>query len=213
MGDRAGEGRGYGNLGIAHRSQGAYAKAIKYHTKDLAIAKELGDRAGEGRAYANLGNVYDSQGDFLQAIKYHAQHPAIAKELGDRAGEGRAYSNLGCAYQLQGGYAKAIAYHTKDLAIAKEVGDRVGEGIALTPEEPAFAHAGGPRFHQMVVLGAGQRTARPQRQCWRRRPAQRQNFQRLCPTKVGRGGTFSRRRRDRLQACHLWLGLEGTEEI
>ncbi len=203
----------YGNLGCAYQLQGDFSQAIQYHTQCLAIAKEVGNRAEEGRAYGNLGNAYRLQGYYAKAIKYHAQHPAIAKELGDRAGEGRAYSNLGCGYQLQGGYAKAIAYHTKDLAIAKEVGDRVGEGIALTPAEPAFAHAGGPRFHQMVVLGAGQRTARPQRQCWRRRPAQRQNFQRLCPTKVGRGGTFSRRRRDRLQACHLWLGLEGTEEI
>ena len=35
-------------------SQGT-AKAIKYHTQDLAIAKEVGDRAGEGKTYGNLG--------------------------------------------------------------------------------------------------------------------------------------------------------------
>ena len=47
--NRAGGGQGYGNLGIAYESQGDYAKAIKYHTQDLAIAKEVGDRAGEVR--------------------------------------------------------------------------------------------------------------------------------------------------------------------
>ena len=61
--------RACGNIGNAYNSQGEYAKAIKHHTQDLAIAKEVGDRAGEGRAYANLGNAYDSQGDFNKAIE------------------------------------------------------------------------------------------------------------------------------------------------
>ena len=58
IGDRAGEGRAYGNLGNAYHSLGDYQKAIEYHEKHLKIAKEIGDRAGEGRAYGNLGNAY-----------------------------------------------------------------------------------------------------------------------------------------------------------
>ncbi len=42
VGDRAGEGAAYANLGIAYQSHGDYAKAIEYHTQDLAIAKEVG---------------------------------------------------------------------------------------------------------------------------------------------------------------------------
>ena len=60
IGDRAGEGQAYGNLGNAYQSLGDYQKAIEYHEKDLKIAKEIGDRAGEGRAYGNLGNAYKS---------------------------------------------------------------------------------------------------------------------------------------------------------
>ena len=58
MGDRAGKGRAYGNLGIAYFSRGDYSKAIEYYTQDLEIAKEVDDRAGEGRAYGNLASVY-----------------------------------------------------------------------------------------------------------------------------------------------------------
>ena len=47
IGDGAGEGRAYGNLGIAYHSLGDYRKAIEYYEKDLKIAKEVGDRAGE----------------------------------------------------------------------------------------------------------------------------------------------------------------------
>ena len=84
------KGRAYANLGNADDSHGDYAKTIAYHTRCLAIAKELGDWAGKGRAYGNLGIAYDLQGDYAKAIEYHTQRLAIAKEVGDRAGEGRA---------------------------------------------------------------------------------------------------------------------------
>jgi len=79
VGDRAGEGKAYGNLGNACESQGDFSQAIEYHTQRLAIAKEVGDRAGEGKAYGNLFIVYLSQGDFSKAIAYHTQRLAIAK--------------------------------------------------------------------------------------------------------------------------------------
>ena len=86
LGDRAGEGRAYGNLGIAYRCLGDFKQAVKYHNQHVSIAKELGNRAEEGRAYGSLGNAYQSLGDFKQAVKYHNQHVSIAKELGDRYG-------------------------------------------------------------------------------------------------------------------------------
>jgi hypothetical protein len=45
VGDRAGEGKAYGNIGIAYESQGDVSKAIEYHMQDLAIAIEVRDRA------------------------------------------------------------------------------------------------------------------------------------------------------------------------
>ena len=44
IGDPAGEGRAYGNIGNAYQSLGDYRKAIDYHKKRLKIAKEIGDR-------------------------------------------------------------------------------------------------------------------------------------------------------------------------
>ncbi|XP_067046750.1 tetratricopeptide repeat protein 28-like [Acropora muricata] len=130
IGDRAGEGGAYGNLGIAYKSLGDYQKAIKYHEKRLKIAKEIGDRAGEGRAYGNLGNAYKSLAHYQKAIEYHEKYLKIAEEIGDRAGEGRALGNLGIAYDSLGKYQKAIEYHEKCLKFGKESGDRAGEGQA-----------------------------------------------------------------------------------
>lgn len=82
MGDRAEEGRAYGNPGVAYDSLSYYQQAIKYHKKDLSISKELSNRYGEGRAYGSLGNVHQLLGDFQQAIEYHKKHQSIFKDLG-----------------------------------------------------------------------------------------------------------------------------------
>ena len=102
IGDRAGEGTAYGNLGNAYQLLGDFRKAIEYQEEHLKIAKEIGDRAGEGRAYGNLGNTYKSLSDHRKAIEYHEKYLKIAKVMGDRAGEGRAYGNLGNDYDSVG---------------------------------------------------------------------------------------------------------------
>ena len=130
IGDRAGEGRAYGNLGNGYGSLGDFAKAIEYHEKHLKIAIQIGDRAGEGGAYGNLGIPHHSLGNFQKAIECHEKHLKIAIEIGDRAGEGGAYGNLGIAYNSLRQFQKAIEYHEKHLKIAIEIGDWAGKGRA-----------------------------------------------------------------------------------
>ena len=128
MGDKAGEGRGYGNLGNAYQGLGQFRTAIEYHQRHLEVAKEVGDKVGEGSGYGNLGNAYCRLGQFQTAIKYHQRHLQIAKQVGDKAGEGGSYGNLGIAYDSLGQLQTAIEYHRRHLEIAKEVGDKAQEG-------------------------------------------------------------------------------------
>ena len=79
IGDQAGEGAAYGNIGNAYRSLGDYRKAIEYHEKRLKIAKEICDRDGEAGAYGNLGNAYQSLADYQKAIECHEQLLKIEK--------------------------------------------------------------------------------------------------------------------------------------
>ena len=158
MGNRAGEGRAYGNLGNAHQSLGDFSKAIAYHTQDLAIARGLGDRAGEGQTYGNLGCAHDSLGDFSQAIAYHTQDLAIAREVGDRAGEGRAGNNLGLALEKNGNLPAAARALVQGLAAFQRVERDLGahnrrvslfeqqqttykllQGVLLGLEQPGWA--------------------------------------------------------------------------
>jgi len=57
VGDRAGEGKAYCNLGNAYCSVGDFKQAINVHEHHLTITKEVGDMAGEGKAYCNLSNA------------------------------------------------------------------------------------------------------------------------------------------------------------
>ena len=131
VGDRAGEGGAYCNLGNAMANIGNLEEeALDYHKEYLKISKEVGDRAGEGKAYCNLGNAYHSMGNLKQAMEYHEDYLIIVKELGDRAGEGIAHGNLGDMHYGLGDLEKAIYHHEEHLAISKKIGDTIGEGNA-----------------------------------------------------------------------------------
>jgi CHAT domain-containing protein/Flp pilus assembly protein TadD len=129
--DRESEGNALGNLGVAYRSLGDYAKAIEYAQQSLAIARSIKDRQSEGAALGNLGLAYLSLGDYAKAIEYQQQLLTIARSIKDRQSEGKALGNLGNAYYFLGDYAKVIEYQQQWLAIARSIKDRQSEGAAL----------------------------------------------------------------------------------
>ena len=129
-GDRAGEGKAYGKLGIAYYTLGDFRAAIKYCLRQLEIAKELGDKYEEGNAYCTLGIAHKFLGDFKLAIDFQKSLLKIAIELRERSFEGKAYCNLGIAYKYLGEFNEAKHYFERSMEVAKELGDRYGEGKA-----------------------------------------------------------------------------------
>ncbi|XP_067846707.1 G-protein-signaling modulator 2 isoform X1 [Heptranchias perlo] len=130
LGDRAAQGRAYGNLGNTHYLLGNFRKAVKSHKERLEIAKEFGDKSAERRACSNLGNAYVFLGEFAMAAEYYKRTLHLARQLKDRAVEAQACYSLGNTYTLLQDYEKAIEYHLKHLVIAQELNDRIGEGRA-----------------------------------------------------------------------------------
>lgn len=130
LGDRAAQGRAYGNLGNTHYLLGNFRKAVMSHEQRLLIAREFGDRSAERRAYSNLGNAFIFLGEFEMAAEYYKRTLQLARQLKDRAVEAQSCYSLGNTYTLLQDYEKAIDYHLKHLVIAKELNDRVGEGRA-----------------------------------------------------------------------------------
>ncbi|XP_059503792.1 G-protein-signaling modulator 2 isoform X3 [Stegostoma tigrinum] len=115
LGDRAAQGRAYGNLGNTHYLLGNFRKAVESHKERLKIAKEFGDKSAERRASSNLGNAFVFLGEFEIAAEYY------------KVGEGRACWSLGNAYTALGDHEQAVHFAEKHFEISKEVGDRSGE--------------------------------------------------------------------------------------
>ncbi|XP_052450928.1 G protein signaling modulator 2, like isoform X3 [Carassius gibelio] len=130
LGDRAAQGRTYGNLGNSHYLLGNFQDAVLAHEQRLLIAKEFGDRAAERRAYCNLGNAYIFLGKFDDAAEHYKRTLQLARQLKDRAVEAQACYSLGNTYTLLRDYERAIDYHLKHLIIAQDLKDRIGEGRA-----------------------------------------------------------------------------------
>ncbi|KAG9338410.1 hypothetical protein AGOR_G00239750 [Albula goreensis] len=130
LGDRAAQGRTYGNLGNTHYLLGNFRNAVASHEQRLLIAKEFGDRSAERRAYCNLGNAYIFLGEFEVAAEHYKRTLQLARQLQDRAVEAQACYSLGNTYTLLQDYERAIDYHLKHLIIAQDLNDRIGEGRA-----------------------------------------------------------------------------------
>uniref|UniRef100_A0A8D3BK29 G-protein-signaling modulator 2 n=1 Tax=Scophthalmus maximus TaxID=52904 RepID=A0A8D3BK29_SCOMX len=130
LGDRAAQGRTYGNLGNTHYLLGNFRKAVASHEQRLLIAKEFGDRSAERRAYCNLGNAFIFLGEFELAAEHYKRTLQLARQLKDRAVEAQACYSLGNTYTLLQDYERAIDYHLKHLIIAQDLNDRIGEGRA-----------------------------------------------------------------------------------
>uniref|UniRef100_A0A7N8XYK2 G protein signaling modulator 1b n=1 Tax=Mastacembelus armatus TaxID=205130 RepID=A0A7N8XYK2_9TELE len=142
LGDRAAQGRAYGNLGNTHYLLGNFVEAIKFHRQRLSIAKEFGDKAAERRAYSNLGNALIFLGQFNTATEYYRKTLQLSRQLRDQVMEAQACYSLGNTYTLLQQYERAIDYHLKHLYIAQELTDRVGEGRACWSLGNAYVSLG-----------------------------------------------------------------------
>ncbi|KAM6986908.1 G-protein-signaling modulator 1b [Aplochiton taeniatus] len=142
LGDRAAQGRAFGNLGNTHYLLGNFVEAIKFHRQRLSIAKEFGDKAAERRAYSNLGNALIFLGQFNAATEHYRKTLQLSRQLKDQVMEAQACYSLGNTHTLLQQYDRAIDYHLKHLLIAQELTDRVGEGRACWSLGNAYVSLG-----------------------------------------------------------------------
>uniref|UniRef100_A0A8C2D045 G-protein-signaling modulator 2-like n=1 Tax=Cyprinus carpio TaxID=7962 RepID=A0A8C2D045_CYPCA len=132
LGDRAAQGRTYGNLGNTYYLLGNFRDAVASHEQRLLIAKEFGDRSAERRAYCNLGNACIFLGEFERAAEHYRKALQLARQLKDLAVEAQACYSLGNTYTLLQDYERAIDYHLKHLIIAQDLNDRLPLMFVLT---------------------------------------------------------------------------------
>jgi len=94
VGDRAGLGTTYNNIGLIYSKKGEWDRALEYYQKAETIRIEVGDRAGLATTYNNIGGIYSNKGEWDRALEYYLKDEAISLEVGDRAGLATTYNNM-----------------------------------------------------------------------------------------------------------------------
>ena len=56
------------NIGLIHRDQGDYPKALDLFQRSLKIEEEMGDKFGIAGSLTNIGLIYMEQGDYPRAL-------------------------------------------------------------------------------------------------------------------------------------------------
>ncbi|MEM9219265.1 MAG: tetratricopeptide repeat protein [Cyanobacteria bacterium P01_F01_bin.150] len=150
LGDRAGEGQVFKNLGNIYWIQEDYETALGYQRQALAIAREVQDSDLEARSLSNIGLAHRDLGNSEEELK--ALQQAFAIVLADQNSEllKNILTQLRITLFQQGEYQQLVDYAHQMLRLAREVGDRLAESWAL--EALALAHHNLEQYQQAIDL-------------------------------------------------------------
>ncbi|MGD9001294.1 MAG: tetratricopeptide repeat protein [Anaerolineae bacterium] len=108
------------NLGVAHRMQRDWGKAIAALEEARAAFTRLGDREREAQALGNLGALHGSQGRREIAREYLRQAARLFADLGDEQRKGETLLALGVQHWKSGDRQEGLAtYHAGLQALRK----------------------------------------------------------------------------------------------
>ena len=112
-------------MGDAYLSLGEYERAIDFHQRSLAIAREIGDRQGEGVSLGSLGIAYFSLSEYERAIDFLQQGLTLAQSIGNRSAAGNLFNNLGRIFAELGQPELAIVFLKTSADIREEIRDDI----------------------------------------------------------------------------------------
>lgn len=112
------------NLGSTYNQQGNYIEALKFHSRSLAIKKEIGNKQGMATSLNNIGYVYLLQVNTAKALDYFHQSLKIREEIGDKRGIAGSMINLGTMYYHQEEMEKSLNFYFKSIEILEDIDDQ-----------------------------------------------------------------------------------------
>ena len=155
FGDKTGEVRAVGNIGLVWHLMGKWDKAMVQFRAALALHRELGDRLGEAKDLGNIGAIWKNRCDLDKALENHAAALAIFEQLGAKREQAGVLGNIGLAWQEKGDLDKALQFQERSLGLRRELGDNRGAAIALTNIGNVWQLKGDPDralgFHEQAL--------------------------------------------------------------
>jgi tetratricopeptide (TPR) repeat protein len=159
-GDRRGESRSLGCLGLAYDRLKKYAQAIEAYEEALKIARdpEVNDQQGEFTYLNSLGMAAYRDRDADKSIDYYQEALKISQIKNMRNDEGIIFGNLGAAYHLKKNFSEAIKHHKQHLDISIEPGvdDPQGEKNALFNLADTYHNSGNygeaKKYYKKIII-------------------------------------------------------------
>jgi CHAT domain-containing protein/Tfp pilus assembly protein PilF len=125
-------GESFRNLGLIFSNKEDLAKALRYFTEALDLAKRNGDQQMELISMNNIGNVHLDLDDYKTALNFLRQAFEAADKTGDGEAQVKILTNMGVCSLKTENFIQAQGYFQDAL----ERGDEVGAGKVLW--EPLF---------------------------------------------------------------------------
>jgi tetratricopeptide (TPR) repeat protein len=130
-GDRFGEAEILDSLGKAFLQSQRFQQAEEYHSRCLALRREIGDTTGEGVSVNALGLVHWRRRNLLMAESRFKDALWLFRRLGSLRWEAVSRANLGMVVGQLGRGGEAVNLLRGAAAVFHELGDRAYEGDAL----------------------------------------------------------------------------------
>ncbi len=129
IGQKAGIGEQYNNIGAYYYSIGDYENAMQNYLSSLNIRKEINDTAGIAYALNNIGNIYYAKNQrdlslqtYLEALKY-------AELSSDKKILSIVLNNVGSEYAFLEQYDTALQYQFRAVEIKKELNNKMSLAV------------------------------------------------------------------------------------
>ena len=140
--DTGGMANGYNNLGVIHKNQGNFAKAMEYFQKTARLRQELAPRLTDssritnnteklGQAFNNQGNIHYQFGDYSRAVGLYKRALEYFEKIDNSKGISSCYNNMGNVFEEQQNYEKAQDYYTRALDLNRKLGETRNIGTCL----------------------------------------------------------------------------------
>lgn len=110
----------YAQLGSIARIKGDLQQALNYHSRQLALSRELGNREQEVTALNNVSIIFQNRGDVDKAIDYINQAIKLERDENKKV---TLYGNLALMLNEKEDLAGALDYFDRAINVAKRTGD------------------------------------------------------------------------------------------
>jgi len=142
IGDKAGLGWTYNNLGLLYGNEGNYIESIKDHSNAIRIREEIGDKEGLASSYIKKGDAYKILGNYPEALKNYISSLKVAEESRFKEGIEASYASMGRLYETEGNYAEALKKFIASSRAREMIGDKFDIATSYNTLGEIYIHQG-----------------------------------------------------------------------